>query len=63
MIDLRSTLRRLPFGRNNRGAAAVEYVLTMAISFIILMGLLELFRALAVDLLLNFISWVVPPYP
>jgi hypothetical protein len=54
---------KIPKNLNERGAVAVEYAFTMVISAAILYGAYDLFRALAVDILLSFIDVVARPWP
>ncbi len=48
---------------DQKGAGAVEYVLSMTIAFIILLGVLELFRAMSIGIYDDFSQWVCVPYP
>lgn len=49
--------------KGTQGNAVVEYVLAMAISSIILLGVFDLFRAMSIDILQEFISTVAQPWP
>jgi Tfp pilus assembly protein PilW len=49
--------------KDNRGNAIVEYVLAMAISSIILLGIFDLFRAMSIEILLSFIDTVAQSWP
>ncbi len=48
---------------NQNGAGTVEYTMSMAIAFIILLGVFELFRAMSINIYLEFTGWVCKPYP
>ncbi len=48
---------------NQKGAGTVEYVISMAITFIILLGVFELFRAMSIGIYDDFSKWVCVPYP
>ena len=57
-----SIFRRILIFEKN-GNALVEYVLAMAISSIILLGVFDLFRAMSIEILLLFIDTVAQPWP
>jgi hypothetical protein len=46
-----------------RGAMTLEYVFSMALACIFTMGVFGLFRALAIQVINGFISWVAVPWP
>jgi Tfp pilus assembly protein PilW len=46
-----------------KGAGAVEYVISMAITFIVLLGVFELFRAMSISIYDDFSQWICAPYP
>lgn len=49
--------------KGSNGAVTVEYVFAMIIAFIALLGVLELFRAMSIEILSGFSGWVAQPYP
>lgn len=57
------SFKGLKFPDNVSGAVAIEYVLSMTIAAVVMIGVDKLFEKMSFDIISAFIGWVQSPYP